>query len=161
MTEHSQAITISHPPAVVLRAVNPIVGLLLRTPLLGGARKELMVVSFNGRKTGRRFSIPLSAHHIDNALYAISGAPWKHNFRGGASAEVLHDGTTVTMRGELIEDRAAVAELCRRTTELHGVKAAQRMLGMKFRDPQIPSLEEFTEAARQYGLTAIRFTPTA
>lgn len=159
MTEQSQAITVSHPPAALLRVANPTLRLLLRTPLLGGARKQLMVVSFNGRKTGRRYSIPLSAHQLDGTIYAITGASWKHNFTDGATAEVLHDGKTTTMRGELISDRAVVADLCRRTSESHGVKGAQRMLGMKFRDPRIPSLEEFTAAAQQYGITAIRLTP--
>ena len=43
----------------------------------------MMVVSFTGRKTGRRYSIPVSAHQIDNALYAMTAASWKHNFRDG------------------------------------------------------------------------------
>jgi hypothetical protein len=62
MTEQSPAITVSHPPAAILRIVNPILGFLLRTPVMGAARKQLMVVSFNGRKTGRQYTIPLSAH---------------------------------------------------------------------------------------------------
>jgi len=33
MTEQPPAVTISHPPAAILRAVNPILRSLLRTPL--------------------------------------------------------------------------------------------------------------------------------
>ena len=161
MAEQSHAVTLSHPPTAVLHAVNPILRSLLRTPVLGGARKQLMVVSFNGRKTGRRYSIPLSAHHIDNNLYALTGAPWKHNFRDGATAEVLHDGKTTTMRGELIQDRAAVADLHHRCAQSYGVKTAQRLLGMKFRDQRMPTLEEFAEAVQRDHLAAIRFTRTA
>ena len=62
MTEQSPAITVSHPPAAILRIVNPILRFLLRTPVMGAARKQLVVVSFNGRKTGRQYTIPLSAH---------------------------------------------------------------------------------------------------
>ena len=158
MTEQSQAVTVSHPPAAVLRVVNPILGLLLRTPILGAARKQLMVVSFNGRKAGRRYAVPLSAHQIDGALYALTGAPWKQNFRDGAAAEVLRDGKPTTMHGELIQDRAVVADLYRRAAEAYGVKSAQRLIGLKFRDQRIPSLEEFTEAVEQNHLAAIRFT---
>jgi hypothetical protein len=118
-----------------------------------------MVVSFNGRKTGRRYSIPVSAHRIDNQLYALVGAPWKRNFRSGATAEVLLGGKTTTMRGELIEDRSVVADLYRRCTESYGVKRAQQLMGLKFRDKRIPTLEEFTEAVEENGLAAIRFTP--
>lgn len=161
MAEQSHAVTVSHPPAAVLRAVNPILRSLLRTPLLGGARKQLMVVSFNGRKTGRRYSIPLSAYQIDNNLYALSGAPWKHNFRDGATAEVLHDGKTTTMRGELIQDRAEVADLYHRCAQSYGVKTAQRMMGTKFRDQRMPTLEDFADAVQREHLAAIRFTPAA
>ena len=159
MAEQSHAVTISHPPAAVLRAVNPILRSLLRTPVMGGARKQLMVVSFNGRKSGRRYSIPVSAHHIDNNLYALTGAPWKHNFRDGATAEVLLDGKTTTMRGELIQDGAGVADLYHRCSQSYGVKTAQRTLGMKFRDQKMPTLEDFADAVQRDHLVAIQFTP--
>ena len=159
MTDQSHAIAVSHPPAAVLRVVNPILQFLLRTPVMGAARKQLMVVSFKGRKTGRQYTIPLSAHRIDNDLYALTGAPWKRNFRDGATAQVLHDGRTTTMHGELIEDRAVVADLYQRCSESYGVKQAERMLGLKFRDQRMPTLEEFTAAVDQLHLAAIRLTP--
>jgi len=159
MTQQSRAITVSHPPGAVLRVVNPILRFLLRTPIMGVARKRLMVVSFNGRKTGRQYAIPLSAHRIDNNLYALTGAPWKHNFRDGAAAQVSHDGKTTTMYGDLIQDPSVVADLYRRCSESYGVKGAQRMIGLKFRDQRLPTLEEFTEAVEQNHLAAIRLTP--
>jgi hypothetical protein len=100
------AITEAHYPAALLRVVNPIVRLLLRTSFTGVARKQLMVLSFTGRKTGRQYAIPFSAHRIDDDLYALTNAGWKHNFRGGAAAQVLHAGKTTTMRGEMPEASA-------------------------------------------------------
>lgn len=88
MTDQSYAVDIAHPPAALLRLVNPILRSLLHTPLAGPLRTQLMVVSFTGRKTGRHFSIPLSAHVIDNDLYALTEAGWKHNFSDGAAAQV-------------------------------------------------------------------------
>lgn len=122
--------------------------------------KQLMVVTFTGRKTGRRYSIPLSAHHIDGNLYAISGARWNNNFRGGATVEVLYDGKTATLRGELIDEPATVADLAYRASQAYGTKRAQRALGVKFRDGQVPSVADFTETARREHLAAIRFTAT-
>jgi hypothetical protein len=159
MTDQSPAVTVSHPPQAMLRAVNPILRLLLRTPVAGDARKQLMVVTVRGRKTGQQYAIPVSAHRIDNTLYALTGSGWKHNFRDGAVAEVLHDGKTTTMRGELIGDRATVADLYHRCAESYGVTRAQRMLGLKFRDERIPTLEEFTAAVDREHLVAIRLTP--
>ena len=160
MAEQSPAVFVSHPPERLLRAVNPVLRFLLGTPLAGSARKQMMVVSFKGRKTGRQYSIPLSAHVIENQLYALTSAPWKNNFRDGTDTEVLHDGKRTPMRGELITDPAVVADLSHRCAESYGVKRAQRMMGLGFRDQRIPTLEEFTEAARREHMTAVKLTPT-
>ena len=159
MTDQTPAVTISHPPEGLLRAVNPAVKFLLGTPLGGGIRKQMMVLNFTGRKSGRQFSVPVSAHRIDNALYALASAGWTANFRDGANAEVLWDGKKTTMRGELIRDPAAVADLSHRAAESYGAKKAQRMMGLKFRDNRVPSIEEFTEAAQRDGMRAVKLTP--
>jgi hypothetical protein len=158
MAEHSYAIDVGHPPSALLRVINPMLRSLLRTPLAGSARKQLMVLSFTGRKTGRPYSIPLSAHVIDNHLYALTGASWKQNFRGGAAAEVVYDGKTTAMRGELIRDRAIVSDLYLRCAQSYGVRRAQRMMGLKFRDERVPTLDEFAEAVARMHLAAVRLT---
>jgi hypothetical protein len=144
----------------MLRVINPMLKFLLRTPLAGPARKQLMVLSFKGRKSGKQYSIPVSAHQIDNQLYALGGAPWTKNFRNGAAAEVLHDGKTTAMHGELVEDPAVVAELSHRLAESYGVKPAQRLMGLGFRDQRIPTVEEFKEAAEREHLVAVKLTAT-
>ncbi|KUH83500.1 MULTISPECIES: hypothetical protein [unclassified Mycobacterium] len=159
MAEQSQAVTISHPPAAVLRAVNPVIGRLLRSPLAGSLRKQMMVVNVTGRKSGRRYSIPVSAHRIDGDLYALTSAPWKNNFHDGAIADVLVDGRMTTMRGELITDPGAVADLSHRCAQSYGAKRAQTMMGLKFRDNGIPTVEEFTELVRRERYVAVRFVP--
>ena len=161
MTEQSPAVYPAHPPEAMLRVVNPILGFLLRTPITGPALKSFLVVKFKGRKSGKQFTLILSAHRLDGDLYLLTGATWRVNFRGGTAAEVTYDGKTSAMRGELIEDTATVADLSKRIAESYGAKAAQRVMGLKFRDPGMPTLEEFTEAVEANKLTAIRLTPSA
>jgi hypothetical protein len=152
-------ITQSHPPKAFLRlVVNPILARLLHTPFAGAARNQFMVVDFNGRKSGRPYSLVLSAHLIDGSLYALTGAGWKANFRGGAPAQVLHNGTTTAMRGELITDTAHVGDLYARCAESYGVKRAERVMGIGFRDHRMPTRDQFGEAVTELGLRAIRFT---
>jgi hypothetical protein len=158
MTDQTPAVSIGHPPETLLRIANPILRFMLRTPLAGPLRGQLMVLNFKGRKSGRQFSIPVSAHRIDNALYAIANATWKHNFRDGADADVLHEGKTTKMRGELISDPTLVAELCERCAASYGVKKAQTMMGLKFRDDRIPTVEEFAEASTREKIVAVKFT---
>jgi hypothetical protein len=158
MAEQSYAIDVGHPPSAVLRLVNPLLGVVLRTPLAGPFGKQLMVLSFTGRKSGRQFTIPVSAHVIDGELYALTGAAWKVNFRGGAPAQVVYDGRTSTMRGEVISDQATVSDLYLRCSQSYGVKRAQRMIGLKYREQRIPALQEFSEAVGRLKLVAIKFT---
>jgi hypothetical protein len=153
-----QPVEIAHPPEALLRAVNPVLRFALRTPL-GSALKDFMVVGFSGRKSGKQFSIPVSAHYIDGQLYVLLSAGWKHNFRDGAPATVLHAGKTSTMQGQLISEPAAVAALAHRAADSYGPKKAQRSMGLKFRDDAVPSVDEFTAAASRLGLAAIRLTP--
>jgi hypothetical protein len=160
MAEQSAAVIPSHPPEPVMKVMNPVLRYVLRTPLAGGARKQFMVLNFEGRKSGRQFSIPVSAHEIDGQLYALAGATWKVNFRGGGPAEVLYDGKSRTMRGELIEDGAVVADLFHRCATGYGASRAQRMMGLKFRDDRMPTLEDFRAAVDENKLVAIRFTAT-
>jgi hypothetical protein len=161
MAEKSNAITVSHPPDALLRIVNPILKLMLHTPFAGPARHQLMVVNFTGRKSGNHYSIPLSAYVIDGVLYAMTPATWKANFRDGAAAQVLHDGKSTAMRGELITDKAQVTNLYSRCAESYGVKRAERAMGLGFRDHQMPTHDQFAEAVDELNLRAIRFTPAS
>lgn len=141
-----------------MRVVNPLIRTVLGSPLAGSLGKQFMVLNFTGRKSGKQFSVPVTAHWVDGSLYALMEAGWKVNFRGGALAQVRHAGKTTTMRGELIEDRAAIAELFLRCASAYGPRGAQRMMGLKFRDSRMPTLEEFRTAVDVHKLAAIRFT---
>jgi len=157
MPEQS-AVEIAHPPQALLKAVNPMLNLALRSPL-GSAMKDFMVVSFKGRKTGRQFSVPVSAHKIDGDLYVLLNAGWKYNFKDGAPAEVRYAGKTIKMQGQLVTDPATVAQLAVRAATSYGAKKAQRSMGMKFRGDVIPTVEQFTTAANKFGVAAIRLKP--
>lgn len=156
MAEQSTAVSLSEPPEVVMRVMNPVLKFVLRTPA-GGALKQFMVLRFTGRKSGRQYTVPVSAHLLDGQLYALANATWKLNFRGGGPAEVTHGGRTTAMRGELIEDPAAVAALFHRCATEYGPKKAELMMGLKFRDPRVPTLDEFRAAVEADKLVAIRF----
>jgi hypothetical protein len=162
MTDQSHAVDVGHPPSALLKAINPVLGLLLGTPLAGPLGKQFMVLNFTGRKSGKQFKLPVSAHLIDGDLYALAGtAAWKYNFKGGAPAQVVYNGRTTAMRGELVADREATYDLFLHCAQSYGPKRAQRQMGLKFRDNRLPTRNEFAEAIDRLKLAAIKFTPTA
>ncbi len=111
-----------------------------------------------GRKTGRRYDVPVAAHRLGDELYSLGDARWHNNFRGGADVEVTLDGHVTSMRGQLIEDPESVAPIYARSIDQLGVKRAQRMLAIKIHTPGTPTTEALAEAARRYHLSAIRLS---
>ncbi|KWX68040.1 hypothetical protein [Mycobacterium sp. NAZ190054] len=155
-----QTIDAAHPPEAVLGVINPALRVALKTPL-GGVLSPFMLVAFTGRKSGKKYSTPVSAHLLDGDLYVVLEAQWKYNFRGGADAQVSHRGKTRTMRGELITDRSTVAGICERVATGYGPKKAQRQMGMTFRDGRLPTIAEWEEAVDRLGIAAVKLTPMA
>ena len=148
----------AHPSAVMMRVSNVVMRGLLRSPAGGPMRRQFMVLRFFGRKTGRRYDIPVVAHRLDGELYALTSAPWRNNFRDGADVEVTLDGHVTRMRGQLLEASEEVVPLYAGAIDHFGVKRAQRMLGLKIHTPGPPTTEALADAARRYQLSAIRLT---
>ncbi|MDY6997125.1 MAG: hypothetical protein SW019_11045 [Actinomycetota bacterium] len=158
MTEQPAPIEATHPPEALLKMVNPVLRRALRSPL-GRGLDAFMLVEFTGRKTGRRFSVPVSAHRLDGDLYAVLEAPWKYNFRGGADAVVYHRGRRRAMRGELVTEPATVVEIVDRLARAYGPERARRYMGMGFRDNRLPTPADWRDAVDRTGLATIRLTP--
>lgn len=57
------------------RLVNPLVRLLLRSPLHRLLSRSLVILSYQGRKTGRSHSLPCMYARDRQDLYIISGQP--------------------------------------------------------------------------------------
>lgn len=151
------AVDAAHPPELLLNVVNPALKFALKTPL-GGLIGDFMLVAFTGRKSGKRYATPVSAHALDGVLYVVLEAQWKYNFRDGADAQVSYRGKTRTMRGELITEPATVAELADRIARSYSPKKAQRQMGMTFRDGTFPTPAEWEESARRMKIAAIKLT---
>ncbi|MGW0159883.1 hypothetical protein ACWDUN_11220 [Mycobacterium sp. NPDC003323] len=157
MADRPAAIDVAHPPELMLKIVNPTLGLALKTPL-GRFAGDFMLVEFTGRKSGRRYSTPVSAHRLDGDLYAVLEAQWKFNFSGGAEAVVYVDGTKSTRHGELIGEPAAVAALVERIATGYGPKKAQRQMGMTFPGDRLPTIAEWEEAVARLKIAAIKLS---
>lgn len=89
------AVWVQTPPRRVLRVVNPIIGRLLISPLASRLPPAMAVLEFTGRRSGRRFSVPVGVHEVRADLVVFSEAGWRANFAGGRSrcAAGACDGT--------------------------------------------------------------------
>jgi hypothetical protein len=102
----------ARPPAPLVRALNPILRLVLRTPL-GRLVRPFALLELEGRRTGRRLRVPVGWYQLDSGPVVVSPAPWRASFRGGWPATVWFHGRRQQLVGVLDTDPERVAATVR------------------------------------------------
>ncbi len=146
-------VTRNRPSKLVIRVLNPVMKLLLRRGK--GPTGHMMLISWNGRKTGTAYSTPVSRFEIDGRLLTTTASPWSANFHGGHPVDVTTDGRLRSMRGTVIDDPAEVGAAQRRIIDEIG-DAAPRALAIRYDTP--PSADELAALSDAEGIVLIEFT---
>jgi hypothetical protein len=147
------------PPAAIIRAVNPLVRSLLRSPLHGLTDGSMVLLHVTGRKTGRIFTVPVNYVRRDSCLVVVTIARWRVNLRGGADVEVTWQGRRRPMRARLEEEPAAVAVAYQSLIDQLGWPAAGRHLGISVPGDRAPTVMELRDAAAEYGWSVVTLMP--
>ena len=86
---------------------NPLVETVLRSPLHPLMSRNTIVLEFRGRKSGKRFTTPVSYHEEEGRLHCFTDPAfrWWRNLREGAEVRVLlrgewHAGKSEVFVGE-------------------------------------------------------------
>jgi hypothetical protein len=128
------------------RLGNAFVRPLLRSHV--GARiHELALLRFEGRRSGKHYEVPVEYHELEGEPLILTASGWKRNLRGGADVELVHDGRTIPMRAELIEDADEVARIYERLLRqlgVGGMKATK--IGLQVKVDRIPTRAEIATA---------------
>ena len=100
-------------PAMFGRA-NPVMARLLRSPLHPLLSSRILVLRFEGRRTGRAYRVPVTCYPADGgALNVLTSADvlWWRNLDGGAPASALYRGREREARVEIVRGVDAPAEV--------------------------------------------------
>jgi hypothetical protein len=85
---------------------------LLRSPLHRPASGSLLLITYRGRRSGRRFTIPVMYAERDGALTIFVGYPerkrWWRNLRVGSEVQVRLRGRRLRGQAEVFEDVAGL-----------------------------------------------------
>ena len=98
------------------KIANPFVHLILNSSLHGWLSGSIILITYQGRKSGKMYTVPVQYVQSDNILYIIPGAAgqktWWRNLRGGAPVEVLMAGNNLRADAEVLsaEAHSAVIE---------------------------------------------------
>ena len=148
----------SVPPRALVKMGNPLVRMLLGSPLHEVLDDSFLTLHLTGRKTGRRYDIPVGYVDMEGKLTVVTVARWRVNLRGGADVEVTLRGRLRPMHALLDEDPAAVAVSYQAMINRIGWTKARRQLGISLPGGRAPTALELKDAAREYGWSVITLT---
>ena len=83
--------------AILNRAINPLVRLLIRSPLHWLANRRLALITYTGRRSGRNYTIPVGYQVADLQVTITGGSPerkawWRSPTGTGAPVELIVRG---------------------------------------------------------------------
>lgn len=73
---------------ILFRILNPIMVAMLRSPLHRAVSKSIMLLTFTGRKSGRRYTTPVSYFQENGTVYCFTHSTWWKNLVGGREVVV-------------------------------------------------------------------------
>lgn len=93
------------------RVVNVPMRLALSLPWATPLSQRLMLITYHGRRTGKRYRQPLSYVAENGTLLTPGGGKWKLNLPAGEPVQMRLRGRTVAARPEFIADPDEVERL--------------------------------------------------
>lgn len=137
----------------LFKVINVPMRLLLSLPFSTPLSRQLMLLSYTGRKTGKRYRQPVSYVRDGDTLLTPGGGKWKLNLREDQPVRVRLCGRDVQLRPEVIRDVDEVERLLRKMMALNPrVTAFVPVMGP---DGQIDRSK--LEAGVRYGFRIIRW----
>jgi len=107
----------------VQRLGNAVVLGLLRSPLHRVLSGRLLAITVIGRRTGRRYTVPVGYVEHDGALLIGTAGVWYRNLAPGTVVEARRGGRAGWYAAEVIRDESRAADLYRvilRRNPIHG-----------------------------------------
>ena len=99
------------------KILNPLVHLILRSPLHGMMSATLLLVTYAGRKSGKEYTLPVQYVQDERIIYIVPGAPekktWWRNFRHSHPVQLWLKGKSVTGEAIVLDGDVEAEEVMR------------------------------------------------
>lgn len=83
---------------------------IINSPFHSLLGESFAVITFEGRKSGKRYSTPINVARVDGewTIVSMRERTWWRNLRGGRKAQLRVAGQRLQVRGEVVEDSTEV-----------------------------------------------------
>ncbi len=114
-------------PKILFKLLNPLMKLILNSPFHQGLSKRVMVLSFTGRKTGKRYSTPVSYVWEGDHVIVVTFSPWWKNFKEPAPVQMRIQGKSVSGTAVYVNDPIRIKQILQTLYLSSGKEMMQRM----------------------------------
>lgn len=94
--------------------MNAVARLVLRSPLHGLMDGKILLLGFTGRRSGGRYTTPMSYVRVGDEVLMTTEAPWWKNLAGGAPVQMRLGGESLRGFAETLTGEEGVAEVLRK-----------------------------------------------
>ena len=144
--------------SLVFRIINPIVRLILVSPLHALLSRNTLLLEFTGRRSGRRMTLPVSYHEPApgtlHCFTARDGVWWK-NLSGGVPVRVRLRGAWVSADAESVTAPQTVIA-SHLDTFLRAVPRDASHSGVRLKPDGTPEAQDVGAAAARHVLIQVR-----
>ena len=114
-------------PRIVFKLLNPLMKLILNSPLHQGLSKRVMIFSFTGKKSGKRYSTPVAYVWEGDHVIVVTYSRWRNNFKESAPVQMRIQGRSVSGTAILVNDPARIKQILHTLMLTSGKEMMQRM----------------------------------
>jgi len=144
----------SHIPSVP-PSVNAFVKFILRSPMHGLISRNILLITFTGRKSGKMYTIPVGYSQNDGRVTIFTHHSWWKNLPGSSPV-------TLTLRGRearglaeaVVEDKQAIAVGL--TAHLQKVPGDAKYYEVSFDNRKNPRAQDVERAAQNVVMINVR-----
>jgi deazaflavin-dependent oxidoreductase (nitroreductase family) len=133
--------------------LNPFAKLMLRSPFHGIMSGRLLLITFTGRTSGKKFTTPISYVQQGDTLLLGVGGPWWKNLRNGPTVCVQLRGKRRTGVAEVVTDEEGMSESYRIMLAHNPVQA--RFMGITADPNGQPNADDLRQAIER-GAAVVR-----
>jgi hypothetical protein len=128
---------------------NLFVKIILRSPLHGVLSKNTLIISYMGRKSGKRYSIPTNYSLDGNTVRIVSfkDRVWWRNLGSGVPVTLQLKGKSFSGRAEIFSEESNVAEGLK--AYLQPIPNLVRYFDVRLNEDGSPNGDDISQAAKK------------